>query len=122
MSENAFDSEKEATIRQGDTEVQITLDDAKQIHSALLDALRQSNLGDRAELIAFTEPLPAWIDSDGRVMVGGWLLQLRNRQLVASYRLAQNEERAVGYVASVRQEGKEWRVLQIVPEKVLFRR
>lgn len=122
MSASTFEGEKEARIRQGDHEERITLADAQQIRDALLGALRQSQIGDRDELIALTEPLPAWIDADGRVMVGGWLLQLRNRQLLVSYRLSQNEERAVGYVAVVTKEGKGWRVLQVTPEKILFRR
>lgn len=119
---SAFEGRKETWIRQGDSEVLITIDDAIQIRSALLDALRQSKLSDRDDLIALTEPLPAWIDSDGHVMVGGWLLQLRNRRLIASYRLSQNEERAIGYAASVIRDGKAWRVPGIVPETVLFRR
>lgn len=121
MSANAFESSSETWIRQGETAILVTVADATQIRNALLDALRQSTLGDRDELIAFTEPLPAWIDSDGRVMVGGWLLQLRKGQLIASYRLSQNNERAVGYAASVIREGKNWRVPKITPELVLFR-
>ena len=66
------------------------------------------------------EPLPAWIDSDGRVMIGGWLLQLKNSQLVASYRISTNDERAVGYTAQIDKEGNNWRVIRIVPEKVRF--
>ncbi len=122
MDIDSSKASQETEIRQGDAKVRITIDDAKQIRTALLDALRQSNLGDRDELIAFTEPLPAWIDSDGRVMIGGWLLQLRDRQVVATYRLSQNEERAVGYTALVTKDEKGWRVTRIVPEHIRFRR
>ena len=120
MNIDPFETLKEAKIRQGETEVRITSDDARQIRIALLDALRQSKLGDRDELVAFTEPLPAWIDSDGRVMISGWLLQLRNQQLVAIYRLSQNEERAVGYAAFVIKDDEGWQVTRIVPEKIRF--
>lgn len=112
----------EATLRQGDVEFRITLDEAKQMRTALLDALKRSQLGDRELLIALTEPLPAWIDSDGRVMLGGWLLQVRDSRLSASYRLSSNEERAVGYAASFDKTGNDWRVAQIVPEKIRFGR
>ena len=121
MSPDPFEGPKETKIRQGDTEVRITIEDAKQIRIALLKALKQSQLADRDQLIALTKPLPAWIDSDGRVMVGGWLLQLRKGELVASYRLAQDKERAIGYVASVVKVGKDWRVPQIVPEMIRFK-
>ena len=112
----------EAMIHEGDFEIRITIHDANQIREALLKALRMSDIGDREALIAFTEPLPSWIDSDGRVMIGGWLLQLRKHQLVATYRLSQNEERAVGYAASVVKDVNGWRVAQVVPEKIRFRR
>jgi hypothetical protein len=115
-----FDGAKETIIRQGGAEVYITIEDLKQIRIALLDALGKSQLGDRHQLIALTKSLPAWIDSDGRAMIGGWLLQLRKGQLVATYRLSINAERAVGYAASVVRENKGWRITQVVPEKIRF--
>lgn len=111
MSAHALQVQQEAILRQGSVELRISLDDAQQMRIALLDALSHSQLGDRDILIAFTKPLPAWIDSDGRVMLGGWLLQLKNAQLVASYRLSTNAERAVGYAASISKNGNTWRVL-----------
>lgn len=121
MSIDAFEGPTEARIIQGETELRITIEDAQEIRTALIDALRISELSDREKLIAFTEPLPAWIESDDRVMIGGWLLQFRNRELVATYRLSQNQNRAVGYAASVIKNGTEWLVTRIVPEKIQFR-
>jgi hypothetical protein len=121
MSTVIFDTKKEATIREGDFEIRITIEDAREIRTALLHALKTSDIGDRDQLIASTEPLPAWIDSDGRVMIGGWLLELRDQELVATYRLSTNEERAVGYVAFVDKQRDAWRVTQITPEKIRFR-
>lgn len=112
----------ETTLRQGEVEILITLEDAKQIRAALYDALRQSNIGDRDQLIAFMEALPAWIDSDGRVMIGGWLLQLRNYELVATYHLSKNAERSLGYIAFIVKEQHRWRITRIEPEKLVFRR
>jgi hypothetical protein len=122
MSAQALQVQQEAILRQGGVEFRISLDDAQQMRIALLDALKHSQLGDRDTLIALTNPLPAWIDSDGRVMLGGWMLQLKNSQLVASYRLSRNAERAVGYSATISKDGNVWRVLQIVPEKIRFGR
>jgi len=100
----------------------IGLDDAKQMRSALLDAIKASRIGDRDQLLALTEPLPAWIDSDGRVMVAGWLLQTKNGVWVASFRLSVSQERSVGYAATFIKEGTVWRVIKLVPEKIRYNR
>jgi hypothetical protein len=120
MTGRYSEAQNEAIFRQDDMEITITLDDANQIRAALLNALKTSQLTEKKILIAMLEPLPAWIDSDGRVMIGGWLLQLRNSQLVASYRISTNDERAIGYTAQIDKEGNNWRVIRIVPEKVRF--
>ena len=122
MDEIAFESLPEAKIQQGGVTVRITVDDAQKIRDALLAALKNSDLGDRDQLVELTTPLPAWIDADGRVMVGGWLLQIKNQKLVATYRLGQNAERAIGYSAIVIKSDQGWQVKQISPEKILFRR
>lgn len=122
MPEDEIASKPEATLRQGGKEIHLTLAEAKLMRAALLESLRTSVLGDRATLLARTEPLPAWIDADDRVLLGGWLLQLRAGELVAAYQLSRNEERAVGYAATFVKEGTGWQVKAIVPENISFRR
>ncbi len=112
---------QEIILSQGDMKYKITLDDAKLIRTSLINALKQSELGDKDFLIAMIDPLPAWIDSDGRVMIGGWLLQLKNSHLVASYRISTSKERAVGYIALINKTDNTWSVTQVMPEKIRFR-
>ena len=122
MSEVNFESLPETVIQQEGIEIRITIDDAQKIRNALLMTLKKSDLGDRDQLIALTTPLPAWIDADGRVMVGGWLLHIKNQKLMLTYRLEQNEERAIGYSAPVIRGDQDWQVKIIVPEKISFSR
>ncbi|MDY6992598.1 MAG: hypothetical protein SVR94_08350 [Pseudomonadota bacterium] len=117
-----FETLPETTLRQGEIERMITLEDAKQIRKALYEALKHSDIGDREQLIALMQPLPAWINSDGKVMIAGWLLQLRQQKLVATYRLFQNAQRALGYIAFIVEDEQGWRIARIEPEKILFRR
>jgi hypothetical protein len=121
MSDSGGAQKVEAVLRDGPLEVRISSEDAKHMRVALLDALRRSRLGDRDQLLALTEPLPAWIDSDGRVMLGGWMLSMRKGVLVASYRLNQDAERAVGYAAELGKQDGQWRIVRISPEITRFR-
>lgn len=118
---SAFDGLTEARLRQGDTEILITIDDANEIHTALIEALKSSELNDREELIDSTESAPAWIDSDERISIGGWLLQIRSGGMVATYRISQDKARAFGYAASVIKDENHWRITQILPEEIMFR-
>lgn len=114
-------SRTEALLREGDLEVLITHGDAKAMRLALLDALQRSELGDRNTLLATATPLPTWIDSDGRVSIAGWTLQIRHQRLVAIHWLSRDQDRAVGYSAEFAKENGDWRVTKIVPEKIRFR-
>lgn len=121
MSVPEIDSLKEATLKEGSASVPITKEDADKMRAALLKALEESELGDRDTMMAFAEPLPAWIDGDENVMIAGWLLQLRNQQLVATWWLSKDDDRAVGYSAYFLREKNGWRVTKIVPQKARFR-
>jgi hypothetical protein len=116
-----IDSAEQTTLRQGGTTIRITREDATAIRTGLLKALRRSDVADRDELIAIAEPLPAWIDGDGRVMIAGWQLALRSQGLVVTQRLAQNCANAYGYLAKVEKRGSSWRVAAIMPEKIRMR-
>ncbi len=61
-----------AVVHVGAVEVTLTLDDAKAMEVALLSYLKQSDHEDRDELIRWTGP--AWIDVEGLVRIGPWLL------------------------------------------------
>jgi hypothetical protein len=100
----------------------VTLADARAIREALLAAVARSSLPERQTLLAVTEPLPAWIDPAGLVMIAGWLLQMGNDGLVLRYRLTEAEDAILGFKASVLHDAKGWRVDDITREHVLRQR
>lgn len=120
-NDQKFPSLQETVVKSGTGSVKITLVDARTIRQVLIKAIKQSDLGDRDALLAFAEPVPAWIPSEGLVLVGGWRLGVRNGQIVATYRLSQTEDRAVGYAAYVIKDREGWSITAIVPEKIAFR-
>ena len=100
----------------------ITLDDARAMKDALLDELKRSKIEDKDYLVRMTTKVPAWIDPDGHVRIGGWLLQARGQALVLAYRLPQGPGVIRGYVAQLKQEPPGWKVLEILPERIAPRR
>jgi hypothetical protein len=122
MTSEPFTGPKETVVRHNGVDVRITLDDAKSMRQSLLDHLDKSEIGDKALLIAATKNIPGWIDSNGKVRPGGWLLESRGTDWVLSYRLSQNEQRSVGYAAFVTKGATGWQVTKIEPEKIWARR
>lgn len=120
-TDDPFQGPDQTTLRVAGTDVTITLADARQMRTAVLDYVRQSDIGDKDELVKLTQATPAWIDPDGRVRAGGWVLEARGAQLMLACRISQNDERAVGYAAFVTRGPDGWKVLRVVPEKIRFR-
>jgi hypothetical protein len=122
MSSDPFAGPKETVIRHGGADMRITLDDAKSMRESLHDFLKKSDFGDKDQLLDDMKGIPGWIDSDGVVRPGGWLLESRGTDLVLTYRMNQNERRAVGYAAFVTKGATGWQVTKVEPAKIRFRR
>jgi hypothetical protein len=121
-NDDPFAGPNETVLRHNGADVPITLDDAKSMRESLLEYLKKSDIGDKDQLIAATKYIPGWIDSDGKVRPGGWLLQSRGTDWVLTYRLSQNELRAYGYAAIVTKGAPGWKVTKIESQMILFRR
>lgn len=117
-----FDSKVSTTIRKGGAEYRLGIEDVKDIRLSLLDALRRSDLSERKDLIDVSEPLPAWIDSGGQAMAAGWLLEVRNGRLVATYRRESAGSQAMEYVALISRSGNAWNISKITEVAIRFRR
>jgi hypothetical protein len=83
----------QTTVRVGESDVTVTLDDARAMRKALLDALKASDLDDRDDLVAWAQG-PAWISPDGRPRVGPWTLESHDDELVLRYREPDRSHRA----------------------------
>jgi hypothetical protein len=117
--ESAADSAIIETVTGG---MVVTLADASAIREALLAAVARSSLPESPTLLALTEPLPAWIDPAGQVMIAGWLLQMGNGGLVLRYRLTEAEDAILGFKAPVAPGAEGWRVDDIAREHVIRQR
>ncbi|HLJ91418.1 MAG TPA: hypothetical protein VKZ53_31760 [Candidatus Angelobacter sp.] len=119
----------QTTVHLKGKEVVLTLADAKQMQAALQAYLNSSK--DRLQEILppnLVEALPkhvsdAWIDSDGNVRIDVWLLEVRNDELVLTYRVTPSESQ-VGYqyVAHLAHHEQQWNISSITYVKLLPRR
>jgi hypothetical protein len=106
----------QTTLRVGDVDVTLTLSDAKAIEVALRGYLKTSDYPQRDELIQWTGP--AFIDGDGSVRLGVWLLHAEGKDMVLSYRQFLGPQGGFGHKAYVtRQDGK-WAIRDLVPVKI----
>ncbi len=84
---------RQTTVRVGASDVTVTLEDARAMRKALLEALKSSDLDDRDDLVAWAQG-PAWIAPDGRARVGPWTLEAHDDELVLRYREPARSHRA----------------------------
>jgi hypothetical protein len=84
---------RQTTVRVGASDVAVTLEDARAMRKALLEALKASDLDDRDDLVAWAQG-PAWISPDGRARVGPWTVEAHDDDLVLRYREPQRAHRA----------------------------
>jgi hypothetical protein len=103
-------------------EIVITLDDARALKVALLEHLKGSQIEDRDYLIRMTTQAPAWIDPDGFVRIGGWLLQPRGGSLTLTYRMPAGAESTRAYVAYPVKDKQAWKVDRLESERIRHRR
>lgn len=101
---------RQTTVRVGASEVTVTLEDARAMRKALLDALKASDLEGRDDLVAWAQG-PAWIAPDGIARVGPWTCEAHDGELVLRYREPQRSHRA-----NVVWAGGEWKVTRVAAE------
>jgi hypothetical protein len=122
MNESDFGGQDKAIVQLDDREVTITLEEAQEIRRALKDYLDSTKE-------EFQPPLPkiigeAWIDGEGYIRMGGWLLESGGDNLVLTYRLP-SQPIAFGYkyVATLEKDtGNKWKVRSISRAKLMFKR
>jgi hypothetical protein len=95
--------------------VSLTLKDGEAMKAALLEAIEQSNVEHKAELLQGTEPVPVSIDS-GYLRIGVWILQAKGNDLVWRYRMLSGEQMRLSYLATAVKQGDEWLVRDVGPE------
>jgi hypothetical protein len=84
---------RQTSVRVGASDVTVTLEDARAMRKALLEALKASDLDDREDLVAWAQG-PAWISPDGWARVGPWTVEAHDDDLVLRYREPQRSHRA----------------------------
>ena len=88
----------------------ITLDDARAMKAALVRALDESSAEHRDHLVRMTVQAPVWIDPDGLVHIGAWLLERRQDALALTFRMPSGGTVRLGYVARVERAEDAWTV------------
>ena len=116
-SDDKIASLDRTVLRVGDADVAVTLADVKAIQAALLDYLKRSDYGDRDELIGWTRG-PAWIDTEGMVRIGPWLLGSTDKQIYLRYREAPGRLAARAHKALLARKDGKWTVTDVVMEKI----
>jgi hypothetical protein len=108
-------------LRVGDAEVSVTLEDAKAIQAALLAYLKQSDYEGRDGLIGWSQG-QAWIDAEGKVRIGPWLLGSDGREIYLRYREAPGQHMARAHRASLIKKDGAWTVSGLMTEHISARR
>ena len=119
-TDNKIDSLERTALRVGDAELTVTLDDAMAIEVALVDYLKKSNYEFREELLRWTGP--AFIDAEGTVRIGLWILGSRGNDLYLRYRERPGQHMAIAHVASLSKKDGTWAVTNVVTEHLSIRR
>jgi hypothetical protein len=119
-TDSKIDSLERTALRVGDAELTVTLDDAKAIEVALVDYLKKSDYEFREELLRWTGP--AFIDAEGTVRIGLWVLGSRANDLYLRYRERPGQHMAIAHVASLSKKDGAWAVTNVVTEHLSIRR
>jgi hypothetical protein len=106
----------QTTLRVGDVDVTLTLDDAKAIEVALLDYLKASDYPHRDSLIQWTGP--AFIDGEGDIRIGVWLLQANGKEMALWYREFLGPQGGWGHKARVTRQDGRWAIRDLVQVKI----
>jgi hypothetical protein len=92
------------------------------IRAALVAWLKQSQLGDRDQLLALKEHAAIWQRPDALLNIGRWALVADDGELRAKLRLSAAGDRGMAFDASIAKQGDGWKVREITPLHVHARR
>jgi hypothetical protein len=116
-SDDEIESLERTVLRVGEAEVELTLDDVRAIRDALVDHLGRSNYEDRDALLPWSQG-PAWIDAEGRVRIGPWLLGSRGTQVFLRYREPPGQLAGKAHKAVLARKDGRWTVTDLVMERI----
>ena len=119
-SDEEVKSKERTVLRVGDAEVELTFDDAKAIQKALLDYLEQSSYEDRDELLKWSDP--AFIDGDGTLRVGLWVLGADAKQMFLRFREPPGQFAGKAHKAILARTDGTWKVTDLMTERIRVRR
>jgi len=105
----------------GDTEVPVTLEDARAMRAALLEYLQQSSYEDREALLRWTQG-PAFIDHEGTVRIGPWVLDSEDDDIFLRYRERPGQRAAKAHKAFLAKKDGAWTVTRVEMERISVRR
>lgn len=120
-NDDEVESLDRTVLRVGDAEVALTLDDVKALRDALLDYLKRSDYEDRDELIRWSGG-PAWIDPEGRVRIGPWLLGSDGKVMFLRYREPPGQYAGKAHKATLTRKDGTWTIRDLVMERIRTRR
>lgn len=109
------------TIALAEGLVTVTLDDARAMKDALLRALDASQVEHREHLIRMTASAPVWIDPDGVVRIGAWLLERAQDAMALTFPLPSGGALRLRCVARVERAEGGWSVTRIDLERAWLR-
>jgi len=118
--EGKVESLERTVLRVGDHDVELTFDDAKAIQKVLLDYLKQSSYEDRDELLKWSDP--AFIDGDGTLRVGLWVLGADAKQMFLRFREPPGQFAGKAHKAILAKTDGTWTVTDLMTERIRVRR
>jgi len=110
---------KQTEIKRGASRIVITIDDVRAIEASLGRAVEASQLEDRDYLLPVSG---GWIDPDGTVRIGAWVLDPTSDPLTLTIRIPglDSAPAIVTYHATLAHDAS-WHVVTIVPGHILRR-
>lgn len=117
-----LESLERTVVRVGDADVVITLQDAKEMQAALLGYLKASKYEDRGELMRWSQGPSVWLDPDGIVRIGPWVLGVEDREIILRYREPPAGDAAKAHKAYLAKKDGRWIVKEVLTERIRVRR
>jgi hypothetical protein len=119
--DDAIESRPQTVVRVGDADVTITLADARAMRDALRTYLQGAEYEDRDALLERTQG-SAWIDAEGTVRIGVWVLGAEDDELYLRYREAAGQLAAKAHRATLQKKDGAWTVTALETERIRVRR
>ena len=115
-------SAERTVLRAGETDVELTFGDAQAIQAVLLEYLRQSEYPDRDELLKWSGP--PFIDEDGTLRIGLWVLgwDARNQTMYLRLRERPGQLMAKAHKATLARSEGQWAITDLGTERIRLSR